>query len=71
VIVHLVKRQRLLVLELVLVVGGQGVVDAAAEEHRAARRRPLALDVVAPPGLGQVTHFVYDDGERWRSRSPS
>ena len=42
----------LAVLELVAVVGGERVVDARAEEHRAARRGAFALEVVPAPVVG-------------------
>ena len=50
-VVELVERERLAVLEQLAVVGGEGVVDAAAEEHGGARRRAFALEVVPAPVL--------------------
>jgi hypothetical protein len=49
--VELVEAERVAVRELVAVVGGEGVVDAGAQEHGAAGRGAFAFEVVAAPVL--------------------
>jgi hypothetical protein len=48
---HLVEREVVAVLKESPVVGRKRVVDAAAEEHRSAGHRLLALDVAPAPRL--------------------
>jgi hypothetical protein len=60
-VVDLVEGEHVAVVEDALVVGGEGGVDAAAEEHRPGSGEALALEVVAAPVVGfcapRAPHF--------------